>query len=132
MEGEQAEVAEPVEEPSQVEPTVEQATPPKRGRGRPPGAKNRVKVRIEPIASEPVAAPPVLVATPVHAAPAEAPKPKKAKVTPIQMRSGNAPSMEDMHRTIMQYAAENVRRKAVEQKASRASHFEALVANMVR
>ena len=82
-----AEIPEPVEAPAPEQPEpAEQPEPEKRGRGRPAGAKDRVKrtvkkVRVEPIPAEPAAEP----SQPSQPQPAPPPPPEPEPPSPRTM-----------------------------------------------
>jgi hypothetical protein len=71
-----AEAVEP-ESPSASSALPEEAVPAKRGRGRPPGAKNKARVETDPEPPPAITLPPVITLTPVPAA-----TPKKRKAPP--------------------------------------------------
>jgi hypothetical protein len=69
-----AEAVEP-ESPSASSALPEEAVPAKRGRGRPPGAKNKARVETDPEPPPAITLPPVITLTPV-------PTPRKRKAPP--------------------------------------------------
>ena len=124
--------AEPVQEPSEQVPepapeTVE--TPPKRGRGRPPGAKNKPKVRVVPLEPEPPEEPAAPEEPPVP----DEPKPKRVRVQAPQPKllAMPTPPPATPHETFrMAIAALN--QVAQADRASKQAHYDAMVARMVK
>ena len=128
---ESAPTAELVETPSeqvpeQVPETVE--TPPKRGRGRPPGAKNKPKVRVVPLEPEPPEEP----AAPEPVVPAE-PKPKRVRVPAPQPKILVVPTPPPAtpHETF-RMAIAALGQVAMADRASKQAHYDAMVARMVK
>ena len=95
----------------------------KRGRGRPPGAKNKVKIVVKPVEIPEPEPPskPVVMSTP------------RAKPARVQQRE-TPPEIDPglMHSTIMRYAFEHAARSSHEVKAQRANKFDVLLSRMVR
>ena len=127
-------VAEPVAEPAEPVEPVEpvDAAPPeaKRQRGRPPGSKNKPKIRVVPL-EVPAAEPPP--AEPDEAKEPETPAPKKrariAETPRVMVMPQLAPATP--HETF-RMAMEALSRVAQADRASKQSHYDALVARMVR
>jgi hypothetical protein len=128
---ESAPTAEPVETPSeqvpeQVPETVE--TPPKRGRGRPLGAKNRPKVRVVPLEPE-VPEEPVAPEEPVP----DEPKPKRVRTQAAQPKILVVPTPPPAtpHETF-RMAIAALGQVAAADRASKQAHYDAMVARMVK
>ena len=123
-------VTEPVQAPSEQvpEPVPESVeTPPKRGRGRPPGAKNKPKVRVVPLEPEPPEEP-----APEEPAPAE-PKPKRVRVQAPQPKILVVPTQPPAtpHETF-RLAIAALGQVAAADRASKQAHYDAMVARMVK
>ena len=99
--------------------------PAKRGRGRPPGAKNKPKIVVKPVE---VPAEPVQEGS----APAPAPKEKKARTVRVEEPPKETIDPDVLHRYVMQYAFAHANRQAVEARNQKANRYDALVARMVR
>ena len=104
--------------------------PAKRGRGRPPGAKNKPKIVVRPVEvpAEPVPTPAASSAE-VPAAPA--PKEKKARTVRVEEPKETI-DPDVLHRYMMHYALSHANRQAVEARNQKANRYDALVARMVR
>ncbi len=104
--------------------------PAKRGRGCPPGAKNKPKIVVKPVETPAEPAPtPASSCAEVSAAPA--PKEKKARTVRVEEPKEDIdPNI--LHRYVMQYAFAHANRQAVEARNQKANRYDALVARMVR
>ena len=128
---ESAPAAEPVQAPSEQvpEPVPEMVeTPPKRGRGRPPGAKNKPKVRVVPLEPEPPEEP----AAPEEPMPEE-PKPKRVRAQAAQPKILVVPTPPPAtpHETF-RMAIAVLGQVAAADRASKQAHYDAMVARMVK
>ena len=133
---ESAPTAEPVETPSeqvpeQVPETVE--TPPKRGRGRPPGSKNKPRVRVVPL--EPPAEPDVPEEPEAVEEPEEpAPKPKKrarVQAPPPKLLVVPQTPVATPHETF-RMAIAALGQVAQADRVSKQAYYDGLVARMVK
>ncbi len=111
-------------------PAKPSAEPAKRGRGRPPGAKSKVKIKVEP--PEPPAPPP----PPEPPAPVEAPeaevKPKRARKAPVPAETVVAHTAPvTPHQTFLT-AMQAWQQLAAQDRASRSAHYHNLVDSMFR
>jgi hypothetical protein len=125
--------AEPVQASSEQVPepvpeTVE--TPPKRGRGRPPGAKNKPKVRVVPLEPEVPEEPAAPEEPPV---PADEPKPKRVRTQAAQPKILVVPTPPPAtpHETF-RMAIAALGQVAAADRASKQAHYDAMVARMVK
>ena len=131
------EVAEPVEStPEAVTPAVELRVedPPKRGRGRPPGAKNKPKVRVVPLEPEPPAeAPEAPEEAPETPEAQEAAPKKRVRAQPPQPKLLVVPQLPvaTPHDTF-RMAIAALGQVALADRASKQAHFDAMVSRMVK
>ena len=103
----------------------------KRGRGRPPGAKNKPKIVVKPVEAPAEPAPTPASSSAEVSAPTPAPKEKKARTVRVEEPKEDIdPNI--LHRYVMQYAFAHANRQAVEARNQKANKYDALVARMVR
>jgi hypothetical protein len=123
---------EPVQPPSEQVPETAPETvesPSKRGRGRPPGAKNKPKVRVVPLEPEPPEEP----VAPEEPVVPDAPKPKRVRVQPPQPKLLVVPQPPPAtpHETF-RMAIAALGQVAQADRASKQAYFDGLVARMVK
>ena len=138
-------VEEVAPEPAEVAPesaaapvAEEVETPPKRSRGRPPGSKNKPKVRVVPLEPEAPAEPEVPAEPEAPDEPDEseepAPKPKKrvrAQAPQSKVLVVPQPPVATPHETF-RMAIAAVGQVAMADRASKQAHYDAMVARMVK
>ena len=131
-------IAEPAEAPSEQVPepvteTVE--TPPKRGRGRPPGSKNKPRVRVVPLEPPAEAAEPEVPEEPEADEPEEpAPKPKKrarVQAPPPKLLVVPQTPVATPHETF-RMAIAALGQVAQADRVSKQAYYDGLVARMVK
>ena len=108
--------------------------PAKRGRGRPPGAKNKPKIVVKPVEVPAEETVPAKITPTLAASSAEvpaAPAPKKARTVRVEEPKETI-DPDVLHRYVMQYAFAHANRQAAEARNQKANRYDALVARMVR
>ena len=112
----------PPDTPEEQSPVPELVSEVTEKRGRPPGAKNKVKIVVKPVEIPEPEPPskPVVMSTP-RAKPARAQQRESPEIDPSLM-----------HSTIMRYAFEHAARSSHEVRAQRANKYDVLLSRMVR